>query len=97
MGPRLCALPAAAPADARAPAPCRIVDKAVVFVNAVQGEGSDRTDLKLAHDADALINAVASYCSDTIVVIHSGQTVDMEAWAECAYELLGRLGRSTAR
>jgi hypothetical protein len=44
--------------------------------------GADRADLQLAHNASGLINEVARTCADTIVVIHSGQTVDMEAWIE---------------
>lgn len=42
-----------------------------MFVSAFQSEGYDRADLQLAHNGSQLINEVASYCSDTIVVIHS--------------------------
>ena len=52
---------------------------AIVFVNADSGEGyinvdgnkGDRNNLTLWHDGDALVKNVSSWCSNTIVVIHS--------------------------
>ncbi|KAK4699050.1 beta-glucosidase, partial [Phenoliferia sp. Uapishka_3] len=58
------------------------VQKAVVFVAAFQSEGIDRADLQLDNNGVALILTVAAVCTDTIVVIHSGQQVDMEAFAD---------------
>jgi hypothetical protein len=62
----------------------------IFFVSADSGEGyinveghkGDRNDLKLWHNGDTLILAVASKCKDTIVVIHSVGPVEMEAWIE---------------
>lgn len=59
-----------------------LADKCIVFASAFQAEGADRQDLKLAHNSDGVINEVARSCADTIVVVHSGQTVDMEGWID---------------
>ncbi|KAG9089008.1 hypothetical protein FRC07_012422, partial [Ceratobasidium sp. 392] len=45
-------------------------------------ESADRDNLTLWSNGDALINAVASQCNNTIVVIHSGQQVLMESWID---------------
>lgn len=58
-------------ADILSDTSCRIANKAIVFVSAFQFEGGDRADLQLGRNGSGLINEVASYCSDTIVVIHS--------------------------
>ncbi|KAI9331324.1 glycoside hydrolase family 3 protein [Obelidium mucronatum] len=58
---------------------------ALVFGNADSGEGgitvdgheADRNDLKLWHNADELINAVASVNENTIVVLHTVGAVEM--------------------
>lgn len=62
---------------------------AIVFVNADSGEGyitvdgneGDRNNLTLWHGGDALIEGVASYCPQTIVVIHSPGPVLVDAWS----------------
>ena len=62
-------------------------DLAMVFVTADSGEGyltiegnyGDRNDLKLWHNGDQLIQAVAS-AQKTIVVINSPGAVSMDAW-----------------
>ncbi|KAI8619306.1 glycoside hydrolase family 3 protein [Chytriomyces sp. MP71] len=60
-------------------------DIALVFANAdsgeimstVEGNPGDRLDLKLWHNGDAVIEAVASVNKNTVVVIHSVGPVDM--------------------
>ncbi|KAJ3401673.1 hypothetical protein HDU80_005819 [Chytriomyces hyalinus] len=47
------------------------------FIAAVEGQYGDRNDLKLWHDADKLIEAVAAVNKKTIVVIHSVGPVEM--------------------
>ncbi|KAI9347214.1 glycoside hydrolase superfamily [Obelidium mucronatum] len=60
-------------------------DIAIVFANAnsgeeltVEGNQGDRNDLKLWHDGDALIEAVASVNKRTIVVLHTVGAVEMK-------------------
>ncbi|SPQ22671.1 c26fd358-f5d8-4bdb-b4b2-1b2c14861824 [Thermothielavioides terrestris] len=61
---------------------------AIVFVNADSGEGyinvdgnmGDRKNLTLWKDGDALVKNVASWCSNTIVVIHSPGPVLLTEW-----------------
>ncbi|KAL2022532.1 hypothetical protein VTK56DRAFT_5139 [Thermocarpiscus australiensis] len=61
---------------------------AIVFVHADSGEGyikfegniGDRTNLTLWRDGDALIKNVSSWCSNTIVVIHSPGPVLVTDW-----------------
>ena len=48
----------------------------------VEGNTGDRNDLQLWHGGDALINATASVCSNTIVVAHTVGAVIMEAWID---------------
>ncbi|KAJ3234335.1 hypothetical protein HDU81_001491 [Chytriomyces hyalinus] len=60
-------------------------DFAIVFANADSGEGgmrveghdADRNDLKLWHESNALIEAVASVNTKTIVVLHTVGAVEM--------------------
>ncbi|KAJ3233923.1 hypothetical protein HDU81_001859 [Chytriomyces hyalinus] len=47
------------------------------FIAAVEGQYGDRNDLKLWHDADQLIEAVAAVNKKTVVVIHSVGPVEM--------------------
>ncbi|KAJ3058373.1 hypothetical protein HDU99_006834, partial [Rhizoclosmatium hyalinum] len=49
----------------------------VAVMNQVEGHWGDRNDLKLWHDADALIEAVASSNKRTVVVLHTVGPVDM--------------------
>lgn len=59
---------------------------AIVFVNADSGEGyiqvdgnlGDRNNLTLWQNGDALVDAVASECNNTIVVVHSVGAVVLE-------------------
>ncbi|KAK0666909.1 family 3 putative glycoside hydrolase [Cercophora samala] len=61
---------------------------AIVFVNADSGEGyinfegnmGDRNNLTLWRDGDSLVKNVASWCSNTIVVIHSTGPVLIGEW-----------------
>ncbi|KAK1229387.1 hypothetical protein PQX77_007564 [Marasmius sp. AFHP31] len=63
-------------------------DVALVFITADSGEGyinvegnaGDRNDLKAWHNGDALVQAVASVNSNTIVAVNSVGQIDMEAW-----------------
>lgn len=60
----------------------------VVFVTSDSGEGyvtvegnhGDRNDLKLWHDGDQTILAVAENCRNTVVVMHSVGPVLVESW-----------------
>ncbi|GAB1320049.1 beta-glucosidase [Madurella fahalii] len=61
---------------------------AIVFVNADSGEGyinvdgniGDRKNLTLWRDGDSLVKNVSSWCSNTIVVIHSTGPVLITDW-----------------
>jgi beta-glucosidase len=55
----------------------RSSDAAVVFVNDVTSEGSDRTTLALPGDQDQLIEAVAAANPRTVVVLNTGGAVLM--------------------
>ncbi|TFY68115.1 hypothetical protein EVJ58_g1194 [Rhodofomes roseus] len=65
-------------------------DVALVFVNSDSGEGyitvdgnlGDRNNLSLWHNADNLINAVASQNPNTIVIAHSVGPSIIEPWVE---------------
>ncbi|CAE6507267.1 unnamed protein product [Rhizoctonia solani] len=59
-----------------------IADTSIVFTYSYQTEFVDRDNLTLWSNGDALVNAVASECNNTIVVIHSGQQVLMESWID---------------
>ncbi|KAJ9118115.1 hypothetical protein QFC22_004015 [Naganishia vaughanmartiniae] len=56
------------------------VDTAVVFVTKYSREGYDLHDLKLDRGGEDLIKAVASQNNDTIVVINSGNAIDMSGF-----------------
>ena len=55
----------------------RSSDVAVVFVNDVTGEGSDRSSLAIPGDQDQLISAVAAANPGTVVVLNTGGAVPM--------------------
>lgn len=57
---------------AEAVAAAKLADAAIVFVDDVSTEGSDRATLALPGDQDALIAAVAAANPRTIVVLHTG-------------------------
>ncbi|EIN06360.1 beta-glucosidase [Punctularia strigosozonata HHB-11173 SS5] len=67
-----------------------VADTCLVFTNAMSGEGyitvdtnaGDRNNLTLWHAGDALINATASQCSNTIVIMHAVGPVLVEAWID---------------
>lgn len=52
-------------------------DVAVVVVGAAESEGSDRADLGLGSESNALIEAVAAANKNTVVVVHTGGPVVM--------------------
>nr|ADM47481.1 beta-glucosidase [Paecilomyces sp. 'thermophila'] len=68
----------------------RQADTCLVFGNAdsgegyisVDGNGGDRNNLTLWQNAEAIIDAVASECNNTIVVLHSVGPVVVEDWVE---------------
>jgi len=55
----------------------RNADVAVVFAGDVETEGTDRRDLTLPDEQDALISAVASANPNTVVVLNTGSAVTM--------------------
>ncbi|KZT61640.1 glycoside hydrolase family 3 protein [Calocera cornea HHB12733] len=65
-------------------------DICLAFVNAdsgeeyitVDGNEGDRNNLTLWHSGEAVINASTSYCSNTIVVVHSVGPVLLEEWID---------------
>ncbi|KAH9931542.1 glycoside hydrolase [Fomitopsis serialis] len=59
-----------------------MADVAIVFVSAYTMEGVDRATLYLDHDEELLIETVAAVCNNTIVVIHAGGPVLVEAWID---------------
>ncbi|KAG8687543.1 hypothetical protein FRC11_007059 [Ceratobasidium sp. 423] len=59
-----------------------VADTSIVFTYAYQREGVDRDNITLWSNGDELVNAVASQCNNTIVVIHSGEPVLMENWVD---------------
>jgi len=62
----------------------------IVFLSADSGEGyitvegnaGDRNDIFAWHNGDALVQAVANVCNNTIVVIHSVGPIVMEKWID---------------
>lgn len=56
-------------------------DVCLVFLNALAGEGADRTELANA-DQDALVNSVAGNCNNTIVVINTVGVRLVDQWIE---------------
>jgi beta-glucosidase len=67
--------PGAMPAEAAALA--RRSDVAIVFVTKFESEGYDSADLSLPFGQDALVEAVASVNPNTLVVLETGNGVDM--------------------
>ena len=65
-------------------------DVAIVGVKSDSGEGyitvddniGDRNNLSAWNNGDELIQAVASVCNNTVVVVHSVGPMDMEAWID---------------
>ncbi|KAF7336426.1 Glycoside hydrolase family 3 protein [Mycena sanguinolenta] len=66
-------------------------DVALVFITAdsgedifvtVEGNEGDRNDLQAWHSGDALVQQVASFSSNTIVVVNSVGPIVMEAWID---------------
>ncbi|KAF2087992.1 glycoside hydrolase family 3 protein [Saccharata proteae CBS 121410] len=58
-----------------------VADVCLVFLNALAGEGADRTELTNA-DQDTLVNTVASECNNTIVVINTPGARLVDQWIE---------------
>ncbi|KAI9737546.1 MAG: hypothetical protein M1834_009701 [Cirrosporium novae-zelandiae] len=56
-------------------------DACIVFLNALAGEGTDRTELYNV-DQDNLVTEVAGNCSNTIVVINTVAARILEAWID---------------
>ncbi|KAJ2894000.1 putative beta-glucosidase G [Zalerion maritima] len=56
-------------------------DVCLVFTKSWAGEGSDRDSLDLDWDGNKLIASVASWCSNTVVVMHAGGVIAMP-WAD---------------
>ncbi|KAJ6463752.1 putative beta-glucosidase [Mycena vulgaris] len=54
----------------------------IVFLNAYAKEGGDRHNLTSYSNGDALVNAVAAVCNNTIVVMHIPGPVIVEAWID---------------
>jgi beta-glucosidase len=57
------------------------MDVCLVFINALAGEGADRTELYNT-DQDALINEVADNCDNTVVVINTVGARLVDNWIE---------------
>ncbi|KAJ7274090.1 glycoside hydrolase family 3 protein [Mycena rebaudengoi] len=55
-------------------------DVALVFITADSGEGGDRDDLQAWHSGDALVQQVAQFSTNTVVVVNSVGPIVMEAW-----------------
>lgn len=55
-------------------------DASLVFVQARSGEDSDRTDLELESNGNALIQKVAANSNNTIVVVHTVGPIYMDDW-----------------
>ncbi|KAI9739036.1 MAG: hypothetical protein M1834_007248 [Cirrosporium novae-zelandiae] len=56
-------------------------DVCLVFLNALAGEGADRTEL-YNQDQDTLVNTVASNCNNTIVIINTVGARLVDQWIE---------------
>jgi beta-glucosidase len=60
---------------------CYTTETCLVFINAWSGEGGDR--LKLSDNRqDGMVNTVASYCNNTIVVANVAGPRILDAWIE---------------
>ncbi|OQE31311.1 hypothetical protein PENSTE_c001G02913 [Penicillium steckii] len=57
------------------------MDVCLVFINALAGEGADRTEL-YNDDQDALVNEVADNCANTVVVINTVGARLVDQWIE---------------
>ncbi|KAJ5992827.1 beta-glucosidase D [Penicillium sp. IBT 35674x] len=57
------------------------MDVCLVFLNALAGEGADRTELTNA-DQDSLVKEVAENCANTVVVINTVGARLVDAWIE---------------
>lgn len=57
------------------------MDVCLVFINALAGEGADRTELYNT-DQDALVNEVAENCDNTVVVVNSAGVRLVDNWIE---------------
>lgn len=57
------------------------MDVCLIFINALAGEGADRTEL-YNNDQDALIKQVAENCANTIVVINTAGVRLVDQWIE---------------
>ena len=55
----------------------KAADVAIVFATRHEAEGFDAPDLSLPYGQDALIDAVASANDNTIVVLETGNPIDM--------------------
>lgn len=58
-------------------------DVCLIFTKAWAGEGSDRETLKLDWHGNEVITSVASWCNNTVVIMHAGGIVSMP-WADNA-------------
>jgi beta-glucosidase len=56
-------------------------DVCLVFLNALSGEGADRTEL-YNEDQDAMVNTVADNCNNTVVVINAVGPRLVDQWIE---------------
>lgn len=56
-------------------------DICLVFINALAGEGADRTELYNA-DQDAMVNTVADNCNNTVVVVNTVGPRLLDQWIE---------------
>ncbi|KAG9728295.1 putative beta-glucosidase D, partial [Aureobasidium melanogenum] len=56
-------------------------DACLVFINALSGEGADRTEL-YNNDQDTMVNTVAANCNNTIVVITTTGIRLVDQWIE---------------
>lgn len=55
---------------------------AIVFSEALTGQGTERTDLNLTRNGTDIILATAARCSNTVVVLHLPGAADLEAFAD---------------
>jgi beta-glucosidase len=55
-------------------------DVTLVFVDAYAAEGQDRETLLLTGNGNAIVEAAASQCNDTIVIMHIPGSVVIDAW-----------------
>ncbi|KUJ13220.1 glycoside hydrolase family 3 protein [Mollisia scopiformis] len=53
----------------------------LVFINAMSGEGADRTELRNT-DQDTMVNTVAANCNNTVVVLNTVGPRILDSWIE---------------